>query len=111
MKWFETKIKCSDCSIKNFIRYNKLSLLTHYSNYKTCWYFDESAKKIQIVYTQKCLTLKMVDQCYHENVLYEVVKDQDLWMNKKKNTIWWLRHHLGLKKPLNKIPFLGKILF
>ena len=35
-------------------------------------------KKIQKKLTQKYSKQKMVDQCYHQNVLYVVVKSQDL---------------------------------
>ena len=32
----------------------------------------------------KVVKLKMVDLCYHQNVLYVAVKNQNLWKNKKQ---------------------------
>ena len=49
----------------------------------------------------------MVQQWYYRNVLYVVVKNQDLF-KKKANGIL---SHLDLKTPLNKIPLLVGILF
>ena len=50
----------------------------------------------------------MVDQWYYQNVLYVIVKNQDFWKNKEAKGLW---NSLGLKTPLNKIPFFGNILF
>ena len=49
----------------------------------------------------------MVDQWYHQNVLYVIVKNQDFWKNKEAKG---LPNSLGLQTQLNKIPLLGKIL-
>ena len=51
---------------------------------------------------QKCSKLKMVNQYYHQNVLYVVVKEQEA-----KRFL----SNIGLKKPLSKIPILGDVLF
>ena len=49
----------------------------------------------------------MVKQCYYQNVLYAVVKNQDL---SKKNEASELLSSLGIKAPLSKIQILDKIL-
>ena len=50
----------------------------------------------------------MVEQCYHQNVLYVVVK-KSRFMKKQeaKGTL----SKFGLKNEFNKIPLIGKILF
>ena len=50
--------------------------------------------------------LKMVEQCYYQNMLYVVVKKQDLWKNEKQMLLL-----SSLKTPLSNIPLLGKIFF
>ena len=50
----------------------------------------------------------MAEQCHHQNVLYVIVKSQNLWKKKKPKG---LLSSLGLKTPLSQIPFLGEILF
>ena len=44
----------------------------------------------------------MLDECYHQNVMYVVIKEQEAN---------GLLSSLGLKTPLSKIPLLGDILF
>ena len=51
----------------------------------------------------------MVKECYYQNVLYVVVKNQDLL--EKQEEASGILSRLGLKTPLSKIPFLGDILF
>ena len=48
-----------------------------------------------------------MDQCCYQNVLYVVVKNQDL----KEEGAKGLLSSLRIKTPLNKIPLLGDILF
>ena len=50
----------------------------------------------------------MVDQCYHQNVLYVVIKISRFMKEKEAKV---LLSSLGLKTPLSKIPLLGDILF
>ena len=50
----------------------------------------------------------MVKQLYYQNVLYLVVKNQDLL---KKQEASGILNNLSLKTPLNKVPLLGDILF
>ena len=50
----------------------------------------------------------MLDQCYHQNVLYAVVK-KSRFMEEKETK--GLLSSLGLETPLNEIPLLGDILF
>ena len=50
----------------------------------------------------------MVKQCYHEKVLYVVVKKSRFSKEQEAKGLW---SHLGIKTPLNKIPLLGDILF
>ena len=57
---------------------------------------------------QEFQKLIMVKQWYYQNVLYIVLKNQDLLKNKKQKGIL---SNLSLKIPLNKIPLLGYILF
>ena len=57
---------------------------------------------------QEFQKLIMVKQWYYQNVLYIVLKNQDLLKNKKQKGIL---SNLSLKIPLNKIPLLSYILF
>ena len=50
----------------------------------------------------------MVKQCYHEKVLYVVVKKSRFSKEQEAKGLW---SRLGIKAPLNKIPLLGDILF
>ena len=50
----------------------------------------------------------MVDQCYHQNVLYVVIKISRFMKEKEAKV---LLSSLGLKTPLSKIPLIGDILF
>ena len=50
----------------------------------------------------------MIEQCYHQNVLCVVVKNQDLL---KKQGASVILCGLGLRTPLGKVPLLGDILF
>ena len=57
---------------------------------------------------QEFQKLIMLKQWYYQNVLYIVLKNQDLLKNKKQKGIL---SNLSLKIPLNKIPLLSYILF
>ena len=50
----------------------------------------------------------MIDQCYHQTVLYVTVRKSRFI---KEQEAKGLLSKLGLKKPLNKIPLRGDILF
>ena len=56
---------------------------------------------------QKCQRQKMVEKCYHQNLLYLAVKSRCI--NEEEEI--GLLSSLGIKIPLSNIPWLGKILF
>ena len=56
----------------------------------------------------KVIKTKMVDQCYHQTVLYVTVKKSRFIKEQEAKV---LLSKLGLKKPLNKIPLIGDIFF
>ena len=53
--------------------------------------------------------LVIIKKCYYQNVLYTIVKNQNL-LNKKQKANGLLSS-LGLKTPLDKISLLGDILY
>ena len=53
--------------------------------------------------------LVIIKKCYYQNVLYTIVKNQNL-LNKKQEANGLLST-LGLKTPLDKISLLGDILY
>ena len=53
--------------------------------------------------------LVIIKKCYYQNVLYTIVKNQNL-LNKKQEANGLLSS-LGLKTPLDKISLLGDILY
>ena len=65
-------------------------------------------KKLLKTLIHKFRVLVMVEQWYHQKVLYVIVKNQDLLNIKQQKG---LLSKLGVKTPLGKMPILGDILF
>ena len=60
-----------------------------------------ASKQIQKMWIEKYQKQKVVEQCYHQNVLYVVLKNQDFLKEQETKGILSC---LGLETPLRKIP-------